>query len=200
MDRATARGADRFVDDSIDAIRSVLATADPSVDVPSHRREGRRREMLTCVRGAARVQRHTLPRALVARFESSSTASSSTASSSTSSASKSSSGGESAKSVLDSAKSSSSGGSEKGKSMHSSDIAFKPNDDGWGYTKQYSDGWDRIFKKKAAPAEPPQEAAASTAPDAGLLAKQEALEAARACGALSEALFAQASAELKGPK
>lgn len=29
-----------------------------------------------------------------------------------------------------------------------SDIAFKPNNSGWGFNSQYSDGWDRIFAGK----------------------------------------------------
>jgi ribosomal protein S2 len=32
--------------------------------------------------------------------------------------------------------------------LHSTDIAFKPNKSGWGYTKQYSSNFDDIFKKK----------------------------------------------------
>ena len=32
--------------------------------------------------------------------------------------------------------------------MHSTDIAFKPNDSGWGYSPQYSSNFDRIFGKK----------------------------------------------------
>ena len=42
-----------------------------------------------------------------------------------------------------------------------SQIAFKPNDDGWGYTKRYASGWDRIFAKgdgDAPPAPTPQDA------------------------------------------
>mmetsp|Transcript_13615 Transcript_13615/g.42984 ORF Transcript_13615/g.42984 Transcript_13615/m.42984 type:complete len:149 (-) Transcript_13615:147-593(-) len=29
--------------------------------------------------------------------------------------------------------------------LHSTDIAFKPTEDGWGYSPQYSENWDRIF-------------------------------------------------------
>ena len=32
--------------------------------------------------------------------------------------------------------------------LHSTDIAFKPNKSGWGYTKDYSSNFDDIFKKK----------------------------------------------------
>jgi hypothetical protein len=32
--------------------------------------------------------------------------------------------------------------------LHSTDIAFKPNADGWGYTPRYATAWDRIFAKK----------------------------------------------------
>ena len=37
----------------------------------------------------------------------------------------------------------------KSDSLHSSDIAFKPNNDGWGGTKKVSEGWERIFGAKA---------------------------------------------------
>ena len=37
------------------------------------------------------------------------------------------------------------GNKPKSDSLHSSDIAFKPNNDGWGGTKKVSAGWDRIF-------------------------------------------------------
>jgi hypothetical protein len=32
--------------------------------------------------------------------------------------------------------------------LHSTDIAFKPTEDGWGYNPRYSSSWDRIFAKK----------------------------------------------------
>jgi hypothetical protein len=32
--------------------------------------------------------------------------------------------------------------------IHSTDIAFKPNSAGWGYSKGYAKGFDSIFKKK----------------------------------------------------
>ena len=88
----------------------------------------------------------------------------------------------------------------------SSDIAFKPNDDGWGYTRSYASGWDRVFAKKGDDA--PQPAAAEEAPpaatakwpadDAARRAQVAALDAARDVGALSEALYAQARQELDG--
>ena len=31
--------------------------------------------------------------------------------------------------------------------LHSTDIAFKPTEDGWGFTKKYSKGYDSIFSK-----------------------------------------------------
>ena len=101
--------------------------------------------------------------------------------------------------------------------MHSSDIAFKPNDDGWGYTKRYANGWDRIFAKSAsqqAPSSesPPTSAAESPTPpvaanqppmekagvDAWTLAKRrKALKEAHEVGALSDALFDMALQELE---
>ena len=33
-------------------------------------------------------------------------------------------------------------------SLHSTDIAFKPNKDGWGSTKGYTSSYERIFGKK----------------------------------------------------
>lgn len=32
--------------------------------------------------------------------------------------------------------------------IHSTDIAFKPNNDGWGYTPKYKSSYERIFGKK----------------------------------------------------
>ena len=85
-------------------------------------------------------------------------------------------------------------------SKHSTDIAFKPNDDGWGYTKRYANGWDNIFGKKSkAPAESTPTPAAAVAPDNSAVQKAKqmaALEAAHACGALSDALLKKAQAEL----
>ena len=96
--------------------------------------------------------------------------------------------------------SSSSGASPKGTSLHSSDIAFKPNDDGWGYTPSYASGWDRIFKKGATAPEAEAKPAPGPKPAVDVLAmikQQEALRAAHACGALSDALYAQATEEIK---
>ena len=40
------------------------------------------------------------------------------------------------------------GTNEKQDRLHSTDIAFKPNKSGWGYTKDYSSNFDSIFGKK----------------------------------------------------
>ena len=87
-----------------------------------------------------------------------------------------------------------------GSSMHSTDIAFKPTEDGWGYTNKYSKGWDNIFNKKDKPAaEEAPPAAAADAAALALRAKQNAtLDAALECGALSKELFSRAMAELDG--
>jgi hypothetical protein len=45
--------------------------------------------------------------------------------------------------------------SELGPRLHSTDIAFKPTTDGWGYSHVYGSGWDNIFKKKGKVQEPP---------------------------------------------
>lgn len=34
-------------------------------------------------------------------------------------------------------------------SLHSKDIAFKPTDDGWGFSPRFSANYDAIFKKKS---------------------------------------------------
>ena len=88
--------------------------------------------------------------------------------------------------------------------MHSSDIAFKPTDDGWGYTKSYASGWDRIFQSSNASEAPPAKEAAPTRSTGGTesasktIAKQmAALAAAHECGALSDELLARAKAELE---
>ena len=44
--------------------------------------------------------------------------------------------------------SSSSSDSSSSDRIHSTDIAFKPNNDGWGGTKKYSKNHERIFGKK----------------------------------------------------
>lgn len=33
--------------------------------------------------------------------------------------------------------------------LHSTDIAFKPTEDGWGYSPRYAQNWDKIFSKKS---------------------------------------------------
>ena len=81
--------------------------------------------------------------------------------------------------------------------MHSSDIAFKPNDDGWGYTKQYASGWDRIFAKKDEAPPAAEKPAPVAAQDTKLTKQQTALAAAHECGALSDELFALAKSELE---
>mmetsp|Transcript_57149 Transcript_57149/g.112814 ORF Transcript_57149/g.112814 Transcript_57149/m.112814 type:complete len:180 (+) Transcript_57149:127-666(+) len=50
------------------------------------------------------------------------------------------------------------GGESQSDSMHSSDIAFKPTDGGWGYSPKFANRWDDIFAK------PPKETTA-TSPD-----------------------------------
>jgi hypothetical protein len=87
-----------------------------------------------------------------------------------------------------------------GSRLHSSDIAFKPNDDGWGYTKSYATSWDRIFGKDkgdTATATSPTEAASTPSPERAPSEEQmKALEAALGCGALSQELFERAKQEL----
>lgn len=86
-----------------------------------------------------------------------------------------------------------------GSSMHSTDIAFKPTEDGWGYTNKYSKGWDNIFKKDKPAAQEAPAAAAADAAAMALRAKQNAtLDAALECGAMSKELFSRAMAELDG--
>jgi hypothetical protein len=38
--------------------------------------------------------------------------------------------------------------SEGGDRIHSTDIAFKPNESGWGGSRKYETRWDDIFGKK----------------------------------------------------
>lgn len=95
------------------------------------------------------------------------------------------------------ASSSDSAGGDKSDSKHSSDIAFKPNNDGWGYTKQYSKGWDNIFaKKEEAKIESAPEATKSTTAATHVTKQHAALSAAYECGALSDELLKRAQAEL----
>jgi hypothetical protein len=37
--------------------------------------------------------------------------------------------------------------------LHSTDIAFKPNSSGWGFSQQYASKYDNIFKKKTSSTE-----------------------------------------------
>ena len=48
----------------------------------------------------------------------------------------------------DGASSSTDTASEPNDRLHSTDIAFKPNKSGWGYTKTYKSNFQDIFKKK----------------------------------------------------
>lgn len=41
-----------------------------------------------------------------------------------------------------------SSGSNGGDSLHSTDIAFKPAESGWGFTNKYNSNFDNIFGKK----------------------------------------------------
>ena len=80
-------------------------------------------------------------------------------------------------------------------SLHSSDIAFKPNNDGWGGgNPQYASGYDRIFgnkngsTKKAAP-EPTAPQSAAQALDArDALALRRILRESGESSALAEIL------------
>eukprot|EP00296_Roombia_truncata_P006022 JP443306.1.p2 GENE.JP443306.1~~JP443306.1.p2 ORF type:complete len:78 (+),score=3.32 JP443306.1:1-234(+) len=38
--------------------------------------------------------------------------------------------------------------SEPADTLHSSDIAFKPAETGWGYNPKFASNWDKIFAKK----------------------------------------------------
>jgi hypothetical protein len=59
------------------------------------------------------------------------------------------------------------------------DIAYKPASSGWGYTKKYSSGWDRIFaKKNSSSAESHAEHAEQRGTDSGNR-EQQNVEAAR---------------------
>lgn len=57
--------------------------------------------------------------------------------------------------------------------MHSADIAFKPNNDGWGYSPAYASGYDNIFGKK--PTAPEPTTAAAPQPAARALDARDAL-------------------------
>lgn len=88
-----------------------------------------------------------------------------------------------------------------GPRLHSTDIAFKPNADGWGYSPRFANGYDRIFGNKdgANPVAAAAPAAPATAPatDPTYSARLALLRAARDGGALSVRLFEQAKAELQ---
>jgi hypothetical protein len=56
------------------------------------------------------------------------------------------------------------------------DIAYKPASSGWGYTKKYASGWDRIFAKKNSSAE--SQHAEQQGTDSGNR-EQQSVEAAR---------------------
>ena len=61
--------------------------------------------------------------------------------------------------------SSSSSSPSSGERLHSTDIAFKPTEDGWGYSPRYSSNFDRIFGNKAqAPAAPTEATETQQAP------------------------------------
>ena len=86
----------------------------------------------------------------------------------------------------------------------STDIAFKPTENGWGYSKQFSNNWDNIFggkkKKQAAPAAatPAAAPAAAAAPaPAERAARLALLQKALDGGALSPQLFERAVLELE---
>ena len=86
-------------------------------------------------------------------------------------------------------------------SFDSRDIAFKPNSDGWGYTKTYATGWDRIFGKnggtseEAAPTAAAAPAPAAAAPAPAADPRLSALENALQAGAISMEIFERARQE-----
>jgi hypothetical protein len=80
--------------------------------------------------------------------------------------------------------------------LHSSDIAFKPTQDGWGYSQTYSSRWEQIFKKDQAATSASNDPASTTLPpsDTVYTARLALLTQARDAGALSPALFEQVRA------
>lgn len=60
--------------------------------------------------------------------------------------------------------SSSSKSSSSSDRLHSTDIAFKPTEDGWGYSPRYSNNYDNIFGNKKKKAAAPAPAASEPAP------------------------------------
>lgn len=75
------------------------------------------------------------------------------------------------------------------KRLHSSDIAFKPTEGGWGFNSSFANGYDRIFSGQAAKPEPPKVQASS----AILSAQISALDAALKVGALTSEQYAAAA-------
>ncbi|KAG8462076.1 hypothetical protein KFE25_011526 [Diacronema lutheri] len=69
------------------------------------------------------------------------------------------------------------------KRLHSTDIAFKPTEGGWGFNSSFANGYDRIFAK-AAPA----------AAKASLSEQINALDVALKLGALTQHEYDQAAA------
>lgn len=82
------------------------------------------------------------------------------------------------------------------KSLHSSDIAFKPTVGGWGFNSTFANGYDRIFAESNAKAEPQlakADAASTPKVSSVVLANQiKSLEEALGCGALTQEQFGQA--------
>tara|TARA_B100000482_G_scaffold82110_1_gene58648 strand:- start:26 stop:454 length:429 start_codon:yes stop_codon:yes gene_type:complete len=95
--------------------------------------------------------------------------------------------------------SSSSKSSSSSDRLHSTDIAFKPTEDGWGYSPRYSNNYDAIFgnKKKAAAAPAPAASEPAPAPaeaqmDArDLIALKRILREHSTSSALADALRAE---------
>jgi len=58
--------------------------------------------------------------------------------------------------LCDAAADSSSSSSSSTSRLHSTDIAFKPAESGWGGSKSYSDKWDKIFGEKKEKEEVPK--------------------------------------------
>ncbi|KAJ1638573.1 hypothetical protein T492DRAFT_942585 [Pavlovales sp. CCMP2436] len=79
-----------------------------------------------------------------------------------------------------------SGDKGSGPSLHSSDIAFKPTEGGWGFNSKFESGYDRIFQKGGA--------AQATASPLVLSEQIASLEAALRCGALTREQHDQAAA------
>lgn len=82
------------------------------------------------------------------------------------------------------------------KSLHSSDIAFKPTVGGWGFNSSFANGYDRIFAESKAKAElqvAKSDAAPAPKVSSVMLSNQiKALEEALSCGALTQEQYSQA--------